>query len=75
MGGSDGVFPDEVPVADAVEQQRPTAEYPLDDDYAAPKQGEGEVPLETPASDWQEQQETILIDSEFEERQESDGTS
>jgi hypothetical protein len=68
MHDSDGMFPDDVPVADAVEQQRPTADPSSDDeDYASSRQPERDVPLETSASDWQEQQESILIDSEFEE--------
>ena len=57
---SDGVFPDDVPVADAVEQQHSTADFPPDN----PETG---VPLEATASDWQEQQETVLIDPELEE--------
>jgi hypothetical protein len=60
MRDSDGLFPDDVPVADAVEQQQPTADSPPDD----PESG---VPLEASASDWQEQQETVLIDPELEE--------
>jgi hypothetical protein len=52
----DGGLPDDVPVADAVEQQQPTADYPPDQDP------EGGVPLEATASDWQEQRETVLID-------------
>jgi hypothetical protein len=56
MRDSDGVFPDDVPVADAVEQQQPTADYPPDQDP------EGGVPLEATASVWQEQRETVLID-------------
>jgi hypothetical protein len=61
MRDSDGVLPDEVPVADAVEQQQPTADSPPDDD---PESG---VPLEATASDWQEQRETVLIDPELDE--------
>lgn len=44
-------FSDEVPVADAVEQQRPAAE-PADDDSL---ELGGGVPLEINESDWQEQ--------------------
>ena len=44
-------FPDEVPVADAVEQQRFASE-PADDDSL---ELGGGVPLETNESDWQEQ--------------------
>jgi hypothetical protein len=66
MRDSDGVFPDDVPVADAVEPQQPTTASRPDED---PESG---VPLEATASDWQEQRETVLIDPELEdpERQE-----
>ncbi|OBH98641.1 hypothetical protein [Mycobacterium sp. E2733] len=56
MRKSDDGFPDDVPVADAVEQQRGTAEDPPGGD---PESG---VPLETPPPDWQEQRKTVLID-------------
>jgi hypothetical protein len=46
MRDSDGVFPDDVPVADAVEQQQPTADSRPDDDL------DNDVPLEATASDW-----------------------
>lgn len=61
MRDSDAGFPDEVPVADALEQQHSTAEFPVEDD------AEMGVPLESTASDWQEQRETVLIDPELEE--------
>jgi len=67
MHDSDAMFPDDVPVADAVEQQRPTADSSPDEDYAPALQPDSEMPLETTASDWQEQQESVLIDPEFEE--------
>jgi hypothetical protein len=70
MHDSDGVFPDDVPVADAVEQQRSTADSSSDEDYTPDRQPDSpdsNVPLEAPASDWQEQQEPVLIDSEFDE--------
>jgi hypothetical protein len=67
MHDSDGVFPDDVPVADAVEQQRPTADSSSDEDYASSRQPESDVPLEAAASDWQEQQELVLIDPEFDD--------
>lgn len=47
-------FPDEVPVADAVEQIRPVVEP---GDEMTP--GADAAPLETDASDWQEQREEI----------------
>lgn len=61
MTDSDNGFRDDVPVADAVEQQRPTADFPVDDE---PR---GEMPLEATGSDWQEQRETVLIDPDIEE--------
>jgi hypothetical protein len=67
MHDSDGMLPDDVPVADAVEQQRPTADSSSDEDYASPWQAESDVPLEATAADWQEQQESVLIDPEYEE--------
>jgi hypothetical protein len=63
MHDSDGTFPDDVPVADAVEQQRPTAGSSSDEDDVLP----GDIPLEATPSDWQEQQESVLMDPEFEE--------
>jgi hypothetical protein len=67
MHDSDGIFPDDVPIADAVEQQRPTADPSSDEDYARPPQPDSDMPLEATASDWQEQHESVLIDPEFEE--------
>lgn len=67
MHDSDGVFPDDVPIADAVEQQRPTADSSSDEGYASRRQAASDVPLEATASDWREQQESVLIDPEFEE--------
>ena len=67
MQSSDGALPDDVPVADAVEQQRPTEGASSDEDEEFSWQPEGDVPLEATASDWQEQQEPVLIDPEFEE--------
>jgi hypothetical protein len=61
MRDSEGVLPDDVPVADAMEQQQPTADSPPDQD---PESG---VPLEATASDWQEQRETVLVDPELDE--------
>jgi hypothetical protein len=67
MRNTDDVFPDDVPVADAVEQQRPTSDSPADEDNVTFWQDESDVPLEAATSDWQEQRETVLIDPEFEE--------
>jgi hypothetical protein len=67
MHDSDGIFPDDVPVADAVEQQRPTGHCSSDEDYASSWQTESDAPLEATSADWQEQQESVLIDPEYEE--------
>lgn len=64
MRDSDAVFPDDVPVADALEQRQVTADFAEDDDDG---DREAAAPLESPASDWQEQRETVLVDPEFEE--------
>jgi hypothetical protein len=67
MHDTDSAFPDDVPVADAVEQRRPTSDSPADEDNATSWQDESDVPLEAAAADWQEQRETVLIDPELEE--------
>ena len=46
-------FPDEVPVADAVEQQMPAVDSPAEEDR--------EAPLEASPSDWQEQRQQVDI--------------
>jgi hypothetical protein len=56
----DGILPDDVPVADAVEQQRPATD-PLPDEAVEPP---GDPPLEASASDWLGQQETVDLDPE-----------
>lgn len=48
-------FPDEVPLADAVEQTRPAVEPA---EQAAPDEA-GAAPLESNESDWQEQREVV----------------
>jgi hypothetical protein len=58
-------LPDDVPVADAVEQQRTTAE-PVPDEEAAAEPPD-DVPLEAAPSDWQEQLETVELDPELDE--------
>lgn len=67
MYDSDSDFPDDVPVADAVEQQRPTSDSPTDEDSGTSWRNDSDVPLEVTASDWQEQHETVLIDPELDE--------
>jgi hypothetical protein len=70
MHDTDSEFPDDVPVADAVEQQRPTSEPPADEESATSVQDESDLPLEAAAPDWQEQRETVLIDPELEQPEE-----
>ena len=53
---------DEVPTADAVEQQQDPA-LPVPDEEAPSGQSD-EVPLEVSSADWQEQQEEIIDDPE-----------
>jgi hypothetical protein len=58
-------LPDDVPVADAVEQQRDASEPAFDEEAtAAPPDG---APLEATPADWQEQLETVELDPEFDE--------
>ncbi|SEH91299.1 hypothetical protein SAMN04489835_5605 [Mycolicibacterium rutilum] len=53
-------LPDEVPVADAVEQQREPSEPPVDEEAsAAPRDN---PPLEASPADWQEQLGTVELD-------------
>ena len=59
-------FPDEVPVADAVEQQAPATDASLGDDESV-DEAERETPLEASPSDWQAQREDAGPDlDEFE---------
>ena len=58
-------LPDDVPVADAVEQQR-TPEDPIADEEASAEPPD-EVPLEAAPADWQEQLEDVDLDSDFDE--------
>ncbi|ODQ95892.1 hypothetical protein [Mycolicibacterium holsaticum] len=60
----DREVPYDVPVADAVEQQRPADSVPDDED--APLGQDRSVPLESSASDWQEQQQTVDLDPDLE---------
>jgi hypothetical protein len=59
--GNDDIL-DAVPVADAVEQQRPAAEPRPDDDVAIDTPSD--VPLEAAGADWQHQHETVDLDPE-----------
>jgi hypothetical protein len=60
-------FPDEVPVADAVEQHLPAVDPPVDDEDALDSDA-GSPPLEASAPDWQEQHDEVpVIDTELEE--------
>ena len=58
-------LPDDVPVADAVEQQRSTADPVPDED--APEEPADDVPLEATDADWQEQRERTDLDPALEE--------
>jgi hypothetical protein len=55
-------LPDDVPVADAVEQTRPAREPALDEEASA--EPPDTPPLETAPADWQEQLEIVEIDPE-----------
>jgi hypothetical protein len=83
MYDRDSMFPDDVPVADAAEQQRATTDS-LDEDphedhdeINAEMHGDvhddvvrrpdADVPLEANVLDWHEQQETVPIAPELEE--------
>jgi hypothetical protein len=58
-------LPDDVPVADAVEQQRtPLEQVPDEEASAEPRD---DVPLEASAADWQEQLEAVELDPELDE--------
>jgi hypothetical protein len=58
-------LPDDVPVADAVEQHRPASE-PLCDEEASAEPPQ-DAPLEVAAADWQEQLETVELDPDLDE--------
>jgi hypothetical protein len=57
-------LPDDVPVADAVEQHRTAVESALDDEASAAPPDD--VPLEAAPADWQEQLETVELDPDEE---------
>jgi hypothetical protein len=61
MADSDS-FPDDAPIADAVEQRRAASEPILDEEAVA--EPEQRPPLEASPADWQEQLETVDIDPE-----------
>lgn len=54
--------PDEVPVADAIEQSRDAAEVLSDSE--APPSGDKDAPLEADAADWQEQEAVVDQDDD-----------
>ena len=58
-------LPDDVPVADAVEQRRPTSESVPDEEASA--EPPADVPLEAAPADWQEQLEAVELDPEIED--------
>lgn len=64
MQGSEEL-PDDVPVADAVEQERMPVGPVADEE--APAEPPDDVPLEVAPADWQEQLEVVEADPEFDE--------
>jgi hypothetical protein len=58
-------FPDDVPVADAVEQQRTSVEPAPDEEASAT--AAVDAPLEATPADWHEQLETVELDPEYDE--------
>ena len=58
-------LPDDVPVADAVEQQRSLSEPVLDEEASA--EPPDDVPLEAAPADWQEQLEAVELDPDLDE--------
>jgi hypothetical protein len=64
-------LPDDVPVADAVEQQRPPNEPVPDEEASA--EPPLDMPLEAAPADWQDQLETVELDSEIDEPDRSNG--
>ena len=64
MQGSEEL-PDDVPIADAVEQQRTASEPVLDEEASAAPPDD--VPLEAAPADWQEQLETVELDPDLDE--------
>ncbi|BBX94002.1 hypothetical protein H5U98_22100 [Mycolicibacterium boenickei] len=63
--------PDEVPVADALEQRREQSESVPDTE--APVSGLDSPPLEATDPDWQEQREVVTEDSGLDEFDREDG--
>jgi hypothetical protein len=57
--------PEDVSIADAVEQNRDAVEHALDEDAPAPMTVD--VPLEASPADWQEQNEIVDLDPYLEE--------
>ena len=58
-------LPDDVPVADAIEQQRTPVE-PMPDEEASADPPD-DAPLEAASADWHEQLETVELDPEFDQ--------
>jgi hypothetical protein len=56
-------LPDDVPVADGIEQQRSAVEPVPDEEASA--EPPAEVPLEAAPADWQDQLEPVELDPEF----------
>jgi hypothetical protein len=68
MNPDDDPHDDEVPIADAVEQQR-DVRTPAPDDESLDWPGDS-PPLETAAVDWQQQHQEVDLDPELEESRE-----
>jgi hypothetical protein len=58
-------LPDDVPIADAVEQSRTPVEPVPDEESSA--EPPDDVPLEAAPADWQEQREAVELDPERDE--------
>jgi hypothetical protein len=58
-------LPEDVPIADAVEQNRDAVEHAFDED--APEPMPTDPPLEASPADWQEQTEMVDLDPYLEE--------
>ncbi|GAB3010337.1 hypothetical protein [Mycobacterium bourgelatii] len=67
MGDTDGDFRDDVPLADAVEQQRPGVDPPFDEEQSSFPAEIDEIGLETSIADWQEQQQVVPLDPDLDE--------
>ncbi|CAM3020676.1 hypothetical protein BST27_06855 [Mycobacterium intermedium] len=65
MSDTGGEFRDDVPLADAVEQQRPGVDSPFDEEESSLPAETDEIGLETSVPDWQEQQQVVPVDPDL----------